>query len=81
MGTHRIPSSDGGESISVAARVRSGRNVVEACEAALVQQGVEEAERRLALRESVVIKQRDNARYDLCNGSQLGVQVWTNPER
>ncbi len=63
--THRIPPSDRGESSSVAARVRPRLDVVEPCEAPAVQPGVEPAERVLAVRNQIVIQQRDNARYSL----------------
>lgn len=46
--THRIPSRDGSESISIAARVRAHDDVVKAWATDAVQPRVEEAERFLA---------------------------------
>src|SRR6266702_3258014 len=46
---NRIPSSDRGESISPAARIRTRHDVVEARKAVAIQPGVEEAKWGLAL--------------------------------
>jgi len=55
--TNRIPSSNGGESLGVAAWVIARFDVVEDREAIAVQPGVEEAKRGLAIRNQVVIEQ------------------------
>ena len=47
---------------------------MEAFEAVAVQPRVDEAERALAFRNLVVIKQRDNACHDLYVGGQLDAQ-------
>src|SRR6266702_1636583 len=73
-GTHRIPSSYSGESISTAVRIRPRRDVVEACETIAVQPEVEKAERRLAGRNPVVIQQGDDARHGLYVGCQQGAR-------
>jgi len=48
-GTNGVPSLDGGESFSIATRIRARCDVVEALGASAVQPEVEEAERGLAL--------------------------------
>ncbi|SRR6266702_2521354 len=45
--TNRIPSDDGGESISLAARIRARHDLIEARKAAAIQPGVEEVKRGL----------------------------------
>ena len=67
-GTHGVPSFSGGESLAITARVRPSFDIVEALHAVFIQPiqpWVEEAERGLALRKFVVIKQGYNARHDL----------------
>ena len=65
QGTHRIPSFNGFEPIGAAARVRAVLDVHEATASISVQPDVKEAERGLASRDSVVIKQCDYTRHDL----------------
>ncbi len=64
-GTNGIPLSDGRESFSFAARVRARCDVSEAREQVVVQPGIEETKRGLAVRNKIVIKQRDDARHCL----------------
>jgi len=54
-GTNGIPSRDGRESISVAARVRTRYDVVEALKSVAVQPEIEETERGPAVRNKKVI--------------------------
>ena len=56
-GTHRVPSRGGRKPKGLAARVCPRCDVKEAREAVTIQPWVEKAERGLALRKSVVIKQ------------------------
>lgn len=58
---YRIPSNGSGESVSIATRIRTRRNIVKSCEARAIQPIVEEAEWGLAIRNQVVIQQRDDA--------------------
>ena len=58
--TYRIPALDGGETLSAAARVRAGRDVVERGGTLGVKHGVEEAERALALVEERIVEERDD---------------------
>ena len=69
-GTNGIPSDAGRESLSLAARVRTRYDVVEARASLSVQPGIEKTKHGLAVRKTVVIKQRDYARYYLDIGSQ-----------
>ena len=62
---HRIPPDNSGEPFRPTARVRARRNVVEAVSADVVEPGVEEAERGLALRNEVVVQQRNNSCHSL----------------
>ena len=55
--TNRIPSSDGLESFSAAARVRPFVDIIKACETYTVQPGVEEAERLFTSKKPVVVEQ------------------------
>jgi hypothetical protein len=71
-GTNRIPSRDGRESLSVAARVKTRCDVAKAVSSVAVQQGIEETKRALAFRNTVVIKQRDYARHCLDIDNELG---------
>jgi hypothetical protein len=70
-GTHRVPSNDGGEAFGFAARVRTGCDVVEACQATTVQPGIQETERVFALFYPAVNEIRDNRAYDLYDKDQL----------
>ena len=70
--TNGIPSSNGRESSRATSPVRTRANVVEAREPLAVQPGIEESKRILALRNKVVINQRDYARHGLDIGGQLG---------
>jgi len=69
-GTNRIPSNNGGESGTVAAWVIARRDVVEAQRAGSVQPGIEEAERGLALREAIVINQREDGCRGVCRAAR-----------
>lgn len=69
--TNGIPSGDGRESFSSAARVRARGDIVEARTPTAVQPGIEETKGGLAFRDTVVIKQRDYARHCLEIDSQL----------
>lgn len=67
--THRTPSRDGRESISVAARVKAMYDIGEVREVDAVQQGI--------AGKPEVIKRRDYARHDLYIGGQLRARAWT----
>jgi hypothetical protein len=71
---HRIPPSNGGETISVI-----GRDVVEATKAATVQPGVREAVRGLALKDWVVIYARQYLHIgsQLCSGGKIRMRRQT----
>jgi len=74
-GTYGIPSFDGRESRSAAARVGTPYDVVEGFEGrefAPVQPEIEPTKLGLAIRNKEVIKQRDNARHYLDIDGQLG---------
>ncbi len=71
-GTNGIPSSDGRESFSLAPRIRARFDVVEARSPVAVQPGIEETKRRLAVRNTVVIEQRDYTGHCLDIDGQLG---------
>ena len=77
-GTHRVPSYGGRKSLGVAAWVFPRCDVPEARSGFAIQPWVEEAKRGLAMRKSVVIKKRDNARHDLYISGQPGSRRWTN---
>ncbi len=70
--TNGIPSSDGKESISFAARVRARCDIVEARSPFGVQPGIEETKRVLAFRNKMIIKQRDYSCHCLDIDGQLG---------
>jgi len=76
-GTNGIPPYDGRESFSLAALVRARCDVIEAREPVVVQPGIEETKRGLAVRNTIVIKQRYDARYCLDIDGQPGAQGWT----
>ena len=70
--TNRIPSRCGHESISVAARVTTKYNVLDARDSVRVQQIIEEAKCWPLVENTEVINQRDYARYYLYVGGQPG---------
>src|SRR6266702_594622 len=74
-GTNGIPPGDGRESLSLAALVRARCDVSEAREQVAVQPGIEETKRGLAVRNKIVIKQRDDARH--C----LDISSWQSARR
>ena len=73
---HRIPPDDSGGPNSPAARVPAKCNVLEAREAPSAQPEIEEAERFRALRNEVVVQQRNNATVSTLRG-QVGARRWT----
>ena len=75
--TNRIPSSFGGESISTTSWIRARYDVIETPQAGAVQPGVQEAKRRHALRNQIVIQQRYYRCRGLYTGRQLGEREWT----
>src|SRR6266702_7418195 len=64
-----------------AARVRSRRDVVEACDAVAIQPGIREAERCLALRKPVIIQWRDNTYCGLYVGGWPHARGWTEQRK
>lgn len=56
-GTHSVPSLNGAESISAAARVRATYDVKDAIDTITIQKGVKEAERCSSSRDLEVIKE------------------------
>ena len=70
--TNWIPSNYGRKPLSIAARVKSRRNVVKAsqCKAVAVQPGVEPSKWTLALPNQIIIQQRDDPSHGLYVGCQ-----------
>lgn len=64
------PSRDGRKSIGAAVQIRARHDVGEVHETTAVDSGFEKAERTLAFRDQIVIKQRDNGCHDLYIGGQ-----------
>ena len=75
--TNRIPSNRGRESFSPASWITARYDVIEAPQASAVQPGVQEAKWGLALRNQVVIPQRQCGCRSLYTGHQLGEREWT----
>lgn len=60
--THRIPPRRSGEAISVAARVRASRDVIQRTRRRAIQERVQEPKRALPRARELVIQERDDAR-------------------
>jgi hypothetical protein len=68
------PPDDSGESVGIAAKVRTRRDIVWPRGGYAVQPWVEETEWGLVVRNKVVIQQRDNTRHSLYICGQLGAE-------
>ena len=78
-GKNGITSTDGRESISVATRIRTRCDVVEAV-SSLVQPGIEENKWGPAIQNSVVIEQRDYPCHRLDRCLRMDDAEWKNRE-
>ena len=57
---HRIPTLDSSEPLGPTSWIRPRRNVIEPPEPVIVEPDVEEAERWSALRNAIVVQERNN---------------------